>query len=145
MKSVLEAIAISWRNKFNFGGLVGQLWPLTDQHINIRVVVDAVFGPGATQQLYIYNISNKPRLQGKFNDVRALEAKANQVPPSAAVFCHAVNEWTCSQFEVFYVAGCGFACLGTCNPLLKLSRYVVSSGPGATTAACPPVTISPAG
>ena len=32
------------RNGLNFGGLVGQLQPLTDQHINFRVIVDAVFG-----------------------------------------------------------------------------------------------------
>ena len=97
LKSVLEAIAISWRNNINFGGLVGQLWPLTDQHINIRVVVDAVFGAGASQKLYIYNITNKPRFQFKFNDVRALEAQVQLARPSAALFCQAVNEWTCPQ------------------------------------------------
>ena len=99
LKSMLEAIAISWRNKINFGGLVGQLWPLTDQHINIRVVVDAVFGSGASQKLYIYNITTKPRFQFKFNDVRALEAQVQLARPSAALFCHAVNEWTWPQFH----------------------------------------------
>jgi NAD(P)H-hydrate repair Nnr-like enzyme with NAD(P)H-hydrate epimerase domain len=43
-KSILEAIAVGLRNGLNFGGLVGQLQPLTDQHINFRVIVDAVFG-----------------------------------------------------------------------------------------------------
>eukprot|EP00435_Cladocopium_sp_Y103_P059214 s159_g21.t1 len=93
MKSVLEAIAIAWRNKMNFGGLVGQLQPLTDQHINFRIITDAIFGEEASKELYIYNISNKPSWAGIFNDVRQLEGSRTKLKDSDFVYCHAVNEW----------------------------------------------------
>ncbi|CAJ1397727.1 unnamed protein product [Effrenium voratum] len=93
LKSVLEAIAISWRNKLNFGGLVGQLQPLTDQHINSRVVVDALFGAGASRHLFIYNISSKPSFTSEFSNARELETKVPTLRPNDLAYCHAVNEW----------------------------------------------------
>lgn len=50
-KSILEAIGVGLRNRMNFGGLVGQLQPLTDQHINFRVIVDAMFGSEGSSDL----------------------------------------------------------------------------------------------
>lgn len=50
-KSILEAIGVGLRNRINFGGLVGQLQPLTDQHINFRVIVDAMFGSEGSSNL----------------------------------------------------------------------------------------------
>ena len=50
-KSILEAIGVGLRNRMNFGGLVGQLQPLTDQHINFRVIVDAMFGSEGSSNL----------------------------------------------------------------------------------------------
>lgn len=50
-KSILEAIGVGLRNGMNFGGLVGQLQPLTDQHINFRVIVDAMFGSEGSSDL----------------------------------------------------------------------------------------------
>ncbi|CAK9080374.1 Putative asparagine synthetase [glutamine-hydrolyzing] [Durusdinium trenchii] len=93
MKSILEAMAIAWRNKMNFGGLVGQLQPLTDQHINFRVISDAIFGEEASKDLYIYNISNKPRWEGVFDSVRQLESGREHLKEKAFAYCHAVNEW----------------------------------------------------
>ncbi|CAE7537258.1 unnamed protein product, partial [Symbiodinium pilosum] len=95
MKSILEAIAISWRNKMNFGGLVGQLQPLTDQHINFRVVIDFIFGPEASRNFFIHNISSKPAFT-EVQSARELEAKVSGFQRGALVYCHAVNEWPVS-------------------------------------------------
>ena len=92
MKSLMEAIAISWKNKLNFGGLVGQLQPLTDQHINFRVVVDAVFGPDASKNFFIHNISSKPKFT-EVQSARELEGKLSSFQPGELLYCHAVNEW----------------------------------------------------
>ena len=96
MKSILEAIALSWRNKLNFGGLIGQLQPLTDQHINFRVVVDAIFGPDASRNFFIHNISSKPTFT-EVPSARELEAKLSSFQPGTLVYCHAVNEWPLPQ------------------------------------------------
>eukprot|EP00913_Durusdinium_trenchii_P026295 g24673.t1 len=83
LKSILEAIAIAWRNTLNFGGVVGQLQPLTDQHINFRVIVDALFGPDASRDFFLYNISSRSNFAMEFENVRKLEAGAKQLPAGA--------------------------------------------------------------
>ena len=91
MKSILEAMAVGWRNQMNFGGLVA--WkPLTDQHIDFRQVVDAVFGMGASRQLFRYSRGAEPRYDASFEDVRGLQGK--EIEPRAQLYVHAVHEWT---------------------------------------------------
>ena len=80
----------------NFGGLVGQLQPLTDQHINFRVVIDFIFGPEASRNFFIHNISSKPAFT-EVQSARELEAKVSGFQRGALVYCHAVNEWPAPQ------------------------------------------------
>lgn len=82
---------MGWRHGLNFAGLVA--WkPLTDQHIDFRHVVDAVFGRGASGHLFRYSTRAEPRYDARFEDVRQLQGA--DIEPRAQLYVHAVHEWT---------------------------------------------------
>ncbi|CAE8707397.1 unnamed protein product, partial [Polarella glacialis] len=93
MKAIIEGMAVAIRNNMNFGGVLAQLQPLTDQHINFRTISEAIFGPGSNKHLYSYNISKKPTFQHEFESVRLMEENKKSVKPGDNIYCPAVNEW----------------------------------------------------